>query len=181
MRVLLLGIGNILFGDEGFGVHFAHSIKKNYSFVGEHSVDVIDGGTLAHALIPLFVEYDFVIVFDCLENTQAKEGDVFFFDFKEFLQNNGSISFNGSAHEVEMLQTLQMIDMMGDLPPTKILAIKPKRIDTDPTFNLSPELLEGAKVAEQKLVEFLATLDIKAYKSNNYDLQELALVSYRGF
>ena len=30
MKVLLLGIGNLLFGDEGIGVHFVNYISKKY-------------------------------------------------------------------------------------------------------------------------------------------------------
>lgn len=31
-KILILGIGNILFGDEGIGVHLAHYLKRNFSF-----------------------------------------------------------------------------------------------------------------------------------------------------
>jgi hydrogenase maturation protease len=34
MKVLLLGIGNLLFGDEGIGVHFINYIGKKYRFEG---------------------------------------------------------------------------------------------------------------------------------------------------
>jgi len=32
MRVLVLGIGNVMFGDEGVGVHFVKMMERNYKF-----------------------------------------------------------------------------------------------------------------------------------------------------
>ena len=45
MKILVLGIGNILFGDEGIGVHLSNFLKLNYRFSGENEVDFVDGGT----------------------------------------------------------------------------------------------------------------------------------------
>jgi len=117
LKVLILGIGNVLFGDEGIGPHLANLIEQKYSFSStEHSVDIIDGGTLAQRLIPIITEYDRVLLIDCVQVDDAEIGDVYSFDFDKVPD---CITWNGSAHEVEMLQTLQMIEMMGDLPPVK--------------------------------------------------------------
>ena len=44
MKILVLGIGNILFGDEGIGPHLANLIDEKYEFVSdEHVVDVLEG------------------------------------------------------------------------------------------------------------------------------------------
>lgn len=32
MRILVLGIGNVMFGDEGFGVHFVRWAKECFSW-----------------------------------------------------------------------------------------------------------------------------------------------------
>ena len=66
MKVLLLGIGNLLFGDEGIGVHFINYIGKKYHFEGENTLAIIDGGTLAQRLIPIMVEYDEIIIVDTI-------------------------------------------------------------------------------------------------------------------
>ena len=82
MKILILGIGNILFGDEGIGVHLANFIDEKYEFKGDHQVDIIDGGTLAQRLIPIITDYDKVFVFDCVDVDEANIGDVYFFDFR---------------------------------------------------------------------------------------------------
>lgn len=79
MNILILGIGNILFQDEGMGAHFVHYLDEKYEFKNEqNSVSIVDGGTLAHRLIPLIVKFDHVIVIDCVDALNSKPGDVYF-------------------------------------------------------------------------------------------------------
>ncbi|HSR74305.1 MAG TPA: HyaD/HybD family hydrogenase maturation endopeptidase, partial [Sulfurovum sp.] len=110
MKILVLGIGNLLFGDEGIGVHFVNYIGKNYSFEGEHEIELVDGGTLAQRLIPIMVEYDHLIIIDTINAPGVKAGEVYFFDFDAVPE---AVNWQGSAHEVEMLQTLNMMDLSG--------------------------------------------------------------------
>jgi hydrogenase maturation protease len=176
MKILVLGIGNILFGDEGIGVHLSYYIDEKYSFKN-HQVDILDGGTLAQRLIPIITEYDKVFIFDCVDVDEAKIGDVYFFDFRAVPE---CVSWQGSAHEVEMLQTLQMIEMMGDLPETKIIGVVPYVIGEDTTFTITDEVLKAAKVMEKILIDELKKNGVEVkIKNENVDLQEVARVSYR--
>ncbi len=159
MKILILGIGNILFGDEGIGPHLANLIEQKYSFVsGEHSVDIIDGGTLAQRLIPIITEYDKVVLIDCVNVDDAEIGDVYSFDFDKVPDY---ITWQGSAHEVEMLQTLQMIELMGDLPPVKIVGVIPYVIGENSTFSLTDEMLKASITMEQVIVTYIQSLGIK--------------------
>ena len=80
MNMLILGIGNILFQDEGMGVHFIHYLDEKYEFISdENTLSIVDGGTLAQRLIPEIVKYDEVIVVDCIDADNSKAGDVYFF------------------------------------------------------------------------------------------------------
>ena len=131
MKVLVLGIGNVMFSDEGVGVHLCHLVEQKYAFTSsEHTVDFVDGGTLAERLIPIIAQYDHLVMFDCVDANDGKIGDVYFFDFEDVPD---SISWKGSAHEVEMLQTLTMMDLVGDRPSTKVLGIIPCLLYTSPS------------------------------------------------
>ncbi|STQ84528.1 hydrogenase maturation protease [Helicobacter fennelliae] len=175
----MLGIGNILFGDEGIGVHLANYLKVNYSFSSSsHSIEFIDGGTLAQALIPLIVEYDSVLMLDSVDVADAKIGDVYSFPFNALPKQ---VTWAGSAHEVEMLQTLRLTEILGDLPPLHIVGIVPKIIGEDTTFELSEELLQGAKTMEQEALKYIQNLGFKAQKIDSIPLQEIAYNSYRGY
>jgi len=60
-KVLILGIGNYLMGDEGIGVHLAERIQKETLPIG---VDVLDGGTGGFHLLEYFEIYDHIILVD---------------------------------------------------------------------------------------------------------------------
>ena len=176
MKILILGIGNILFGDEGIGVHLTNYIDEKYEFEN-HQVDLVDGGTLAQRLIPIITEYDKVFIFDCVDVDEAEIGEVYFFDFTDVPE---CVSWQGSAHEVEMLQTLQMIEMLGDLPETKIIGVVPYVIGEDTTFHITDPVQKAAKVMEKVLIDNIKKLgvDVKI-KNENITLDEVKDFSYK--
>lgn len=180
MKVLILGIGNVLFGDEGIGPHLANLIEQKYSFSStEHSVDIIDGGTLAQRLIPIITEYDRVLLIDCVQVDDAEIGDVYSFDFDKVPD---CITWNGSAHEVEMLQTLQMIEMMGDLPPVKIVGVIPYVIGEDSTFSMTDEVVKASILMEKTIIDYIKSFDIAVEKKNNLAIRDISNTTYiKGF
>ena len=177
MKILILGIGNILFGDEGIGPHLANFIEEKYSFSSkEHSVDIIDGGTLAQRLIPIITEYDKVLLIDCVNVDDGEIGDVYSFDFDKVPDY---ITWNGSAHEVEMLQTLQMIEMMGDLPPTKIVGVIPFVIGEDSTFSMTDEVVKASKTMERVIIDYIKSFGIEVIiKQPNLKITDVTANTY---
>nr|WP_314399665.1 HyaD/HybD family hydrogenase maturation endopeptidase [uncultured Campylobacter sp.] len=216
MRVLVLGIGNVMFGDEGVGVHFVKMMERNYKFSPKirakfdsalnlddkfdaSNLDVansnlsgdlasrdgfkfnadganlelkfIDGGTLAMALTPLIAQADVLIVADCISADGGETGDVYFFGYE---QMPPAVSWNGSAHEVEMLETLRLMELAGDLPRTKILGIVPKRIEPM-SFEISSQAKEGANLMEKTLLNELSRLGFNYEKIANFSISDIAL------
>ncbi len=178
MNILILGIGNILFQDEGIGAHFIHYLDEKYEFISSlNSVSIVDGGTLAQRLIPEIIKYDKVFVIDCIDALNSKPGDVYFFDY---LNAPSEIDWQGSAHEVEMLQTLNMIKMNGDLPSTEVLGVIPKRVADDTTFELSPEIINAVITMEDTIIKALKKLDIEVHiKNENLRIEEISMISFK--
>ncbi len=171
MKILALGIGNVMFSDEGVGVHLCHLLEEKYEFTSkEHQLDFIDGGTLAERLIPIISSYDYLIVFDCVDANDGKIGDVYFFDFENVPE---SISFQGSAHEVEMLQTLTMMDMVGDRPPTKIIGIIPEVVDKT-TLKMTNAVKEGSRLMEKIFLKQTNELGFTYSVKKEIDIQDVA-------
>jgi hydrogenase maturation protease len=177
LKILILGIGNILFGDEGIGPHLANLVEEKYTFNStEHSVEVIDGGTLAQRLIPIITEYDRVLLIDCVNVGDGNIGDVYSFDFDKVPDY---ITWNGSAHEVEMLQTLQMIEMMGDLPPTQIVGVIPYVIGEDSTFTMTDEVIKASKTMERVIVDYIKSFGIEVtVKNPNLKITDVTANTY---
>ena len=178
MKILILGIGNILFQDEGIGAHFVHYLDEKYEFISKDcSVSIIDGGTLAQRLISEIIKYDDVIVVDCVDSDNCVAGDVYFFDYRN---TPSYINWQGSAHEIEMLQTLNMIDMNKDLPNTNILGVIPKRVADDTTFDLSDEIINAVNTMEKVILNYLEKLNIEAkIVDKKVKIEDIAQVSFK--
>lgn len=163
-----------MFSDEGVGVHLCRLVEQKYAFSSsEHTLTFIDGGTLAERLIPIIVEYDYLIVLDCVDANDGEIGDVYFFDFENV---PNSITWQGSVHEVEMLQTLSMMDLVGDRPPTKIVGIIPEVIE-DTTLQLTDAVVKGSSVMESVLLKHLVELGFSYQQISDIDIQSVANTS----
>ncbi len=178
MNILILGIGNILFQDEGIGAHFIHYLDEKYEFKSsENTVSIVDGGTLAQRLIPEIIKYEKVFIIDCIDANNSKPGDVYFFDF---LNSPDEIDWQGSAHEVEMLQTLNMIKMNGDLPSTNVLGVIPKRVADDTTFELSEEIIKAVLTMEHTIINAIKDLHIEVeIKKDDITIEEISKISFK--
>ena len=64
-RVLILGIGNLLWADEGFGVRAVEALNCDYEF--PPNVRLMDGGTQGLYLIEHVTSADILIVFDAVD------------------------------------------------------------------------------------------------------------------
>lgn len=63
-RLVVLGLGNVLCGDDGLGVVAVASLRRRYEI--PDSVEVLDGGTLGLALLSQIQESDDVILVDAI-------------------------------------------------------------------------------------------------------------------
>lgn len=63
--ILVLGIGNLLWADEGFGVRAVEEFARRYAC--EESVRVMDGGTQGLYLLPHVQEASRLVVFDAID------------------------------------------------------------------------------------------------------------------
>ena len=177
MKILILGIGNLLFGDEGIGVHFIHYMTQKYRFESQHQVDFLDGGTLAQRLIPIIVGYDRLVIIDTINAIGVEAGEVYFFDFDAVPE---VVNWQGSAHEVEMLQTLTMMDLVGDRPHTMIMGVVPTIIEAT-EFSLSQGVQNAVPLMEKTLLAYLKTLDIDPIQKTQVNIQTILPNSFKAF
>jgi len=63
--IVVLGIGNILWADEGFGVRAVEALHQRWRM--PERVALVDGGTQGMALLPLVEAADRLIVFDAID------------------------------------------------------------------------------------------------------------------
>ncbi|MEJ5260079.1 MAG: hydrogenase maturation protease [Anaerohalosphaeraceae bacterium] len=131
-RTLILGIGNILLGDEGIGVRVIEHLR-NLSL--PDSVDILDGGTSGADLLDTLCSYERVILIDAI-NGNYPPGTIVQMTPDELLPPNPSAL---SLHDLDLPQTLAMAKMLGQAPKDIIIiGIQPEIIAC--TMELSPRL-----------------------------------------
>jgi hydrogenase maturation protease len=78
-RIVVLGIGNLLWADEGFGVRCVEALQRRWVFAPQ--VELIDGGTQGLYLLPQVQAATHLLIFDAIDyglapgTLKAIEGD----------------------------------------------------------------------------------------------------------
>ena len=155
MSAAVIGIGNVLFQDEGIGVFTSKYLETNYTF--EPAIDVIDGGTLGFKLMCFFQEYDEIVILDTI-SIEDDVGSIFCIPGEEML---GMGQYRKTAHEVEVVQMLEICSLLGKMADVTILGIIPEDIET-----VHIGLTEAMKKSFSSYMgTLLKTLESKGYKA----------------
>jgi hydrogenase maturation protease len=165
--IVVLGVGNVLEEDDGVGIYAAAYLDANFSF-SEH-VRIIDGGVEGINLLNLFLDNDHVIILDTI-NLDDAAGSIYNIPSYEL---SGYGLNSGGAHEVGVMQCLDMIELMGlPLPTSNVLGIVPNSI----TFHmgLSEELTGQFETYVTAVLDYLKSCDVEViHKETLYTLQEI--------
>jgi len=122
-KILILGVGNILLGDDGFGVHLVNSLADTSLPL---NVQVLEAGTVSHQLIPLFREIDRLIVVDVVEAGDTP-GSIFRFTPDDMRFPSEQMA---SLHQISLIDVLRMAELTGSKPDTVIIGIQPKDVSS---------------------------------------------------
>ena len=134
--MIILGIGNILQKDDGIGVYASTYIKENYSFSKE--ITIINGGVEGINLFSIFEENDHILILDALQ-LNDEPASIYLIPSTE-LSGHGLNS--GGAHEIGVLQCLDMLELQGKpQPKATILGIIPHHVTFE--IELSDTLKEA--------------------------------------
>ena len=74
MRILVLGVGNILLTDEAIGVHIAEALAERY--ILPDYVEVMDGGTAGMELLDSMAGRDHLIITDAIVTAKSAPGTI---------------------------------------------------------------------------------------------------------
>lgn len=152
-HITILGLGNVILADEGFGVHFVRHLENKY--IMPDNVEIIDGGVMGYVLLDIFERSDLIIVIDCIKLDDAP-GSIYRFTHEEFITK---LPPPTSAHEVKFPDVLIKAEMIGDLPDLIFLCIIPKEYK-DMNLNMTDELKNRMPVMEDLLIAELNRIGI---------------------
>ncbi|MDD1521686.1 MULTISPECIES: HyaD/HybD family hydrogenase maturation endopeptidase [Bradyrhizobium] len=110
-RILVLGIGNILWADEGFGVRVVEEFHRRYTI--DNNVTVLDGGTQGLYLVSFLEQADCLVVFDAIDYG-LPPGQL------ELVRDDEVPKFTGakkvSLHQTGFQEVLSAADFLGRGP-----------------------------------------------------------------
>ncbi len=150
-KILVLGIGNYLMGDEGVGVHIVQKMEKidlpDY-------VEVLDGGTGGFFLMNVFDDYGKVIFLDATMDGK-KGGSItllkpkFAADFPKVL----------SVHDVGLKDMVEALYLQDKLPEMHLITISVEGIQP-----MTIEMTKNVKDSIPKTIDIILQLAEELYQ-----------------
>ncbi len=161
-RVMILGVGNLLLGDDGVGVHLAQWLQGEPTGLPK-GTEVLDGGTFGLDLAPHLKGVTRLIIVDAAAHGSVP-GHVSTWRGEDVSRVFGRPL---SVHQVGVDALLGALTLMGWMPPeVTLVGVEPR--DLEPSVDLSPPVA-AALPAMRELVVVAATADMPGHDPARHD------------
>ncbi len=154
MRAAVIGIGNVLTGDDAVGPYVVRVLEARYEL--PEGVQVIDAGTPGYDLTAFMAGLDGVVLVDAVK-ARGAPGEVRVYDRAELVSKKPILAV--SPHEPGVREALLNADFRGVTPPVvRLVGVIPARTETG--IGLSPEVRAAVRGAVAAVTGELAALGI---------------------
>lgn len=120
---LVLGIGNVLWADEGFGVRAAEALHESYALPGD--VTLMDGGTQGLVLLADVTAHSHVLVLDAIDFADVPGTLRVLHDRDVPVWAGAKLSL----HQQSFMELLAIADILGRFPPhLTLIGVQPERL-----------------------------------------------------
>jgi hydrogenase maturation protease len=141
-KIIIAGIGNLLFTDEGIGVHVIRELSKRKL---PEELELVEIGTATFELTSFMEDKDKVIIVDAILSDDPP-GTIYRLAPNEL--SHSKAKYISSLHQFGISEALECTAQMGYKPEVVIFGITPKDYQS-----LSAELTPELKVSLQRVVE----------------------------
>ncbi|WP_434361232.1 HyaD/HybD family hydrogenase maturation endopeptidase [Parasalinivibrio latis] len=149
-NILILGIGNLLWADEGFGVRAVERLQQRFEF--PDNVKLMDGGCQGVYLIQHVQEADVLVVLDAVDFGLSGGTMTLHFD-KDVPSYLGAKKV--SLHQTGFQEVLALAEMLGHAPQHIMLAgVQPVNME-DYGGSLTEEVKARLDPAGDAVIEYL--------------------------
>jgi len=133
MSILVLGLGNAIMSDDGFGGRAVETLRARFTF--PPSVRLEDGGTLGLDLLPMFEGVEKLLIIDALE-MDAEPGSIFRLEGEEVPR---ALASKVSVHQMGVQDLLAVAELQGHLPGELVVwGVQPQTVEMG--IELSPPI-----------------------------------------
>lgn len=146
MKTLILGIGNVLLGDEGIGVHCIKYLEKQKLPTNVH---LLDGGTGGFHLLEYFQKYSRIIMIDATMDGNPP-GTI------KIISPKFSNEFPNvlSSHDIGLKDLLETATLLGTFPQIILITVSISEIQSM-NLSLSKEVESAIPSIIEKINELL--------------------------
>ena len=151
--IVLLGVGNILLTDEGFGVHVVNQLREDYVF--NPPISILDGGTMGMELLTYMRGMTKLLLVDAINGGDAP-GTVYEFPHEEM---NSYFTEAISVHEVGMQDILRIRALQEDpLEDAVVIGVEPESLELG--LDLSETTQVMVKDVKERILAVLSSWNV---------------------
>lgn len=147
-RIVVLGVGNPLMGDDGFGLVALDHLRTDWLLPDR--VELLDGGTWGMQLLPVFEEAEEILILDAIESHLPPGTPV------ELAKDELPRLFRlrVSPHHVDLEDVLALLEFRGTQPPRiHAMGVNPDQVDWG--MGLSPAVEAAVPAFVDRVVTYL--------------------------
>ena len=147
MKTLILGIGNLLMGDEGVGIHVLRHLQEQDELTG---VDLVDGGTGGFHLLEYFERYERIVLIDAAMDGEPA-GTV------RVIQPRYASDYPTSlaAHDIGLKDLVESAQLLGRSPEIALFTVSIGTL-SDMSLDLSATVAAAVEPAARSVRDWLA-------------------------
>lgn len=124
-RVAVVGVGNLLLGDEGVGVHVVEALGKEYV---PPYLELIDAGTALMDVLGSLRDYERIFLVDALR-AGGSPGSVYRLALPELQERAERGQLTMSLHQSGLLKAVALARLQGvDPEAITVIAVEPKSV-----------------------------------------------------
>lgn len=149
---LVLGLGNPLMGDDGFGLAVLERMRQRRDV--PHSATLVDGGTWGMNLLPEIEGAGRLLLLDAV-NAGKRPGSIIRLERNELPR---WLSLKISPHQVDLREVLALAELRGTLPPDAVaMGVQPLRVEMH--LGLSPVVASRVEDVTDLAIRLLVAWD----------------------
>ena len=148
-KTLIMGIGNLLMGDEGAGIHVIHQLQEDKELA---DIEIIDGGTGGVQLLDFFLSNDLVILVDAAMDrrepgTMTRLKPIYSQDYPKTMM----------VHDIGLKNILDALHLLGKKPEILLFTISISKVDKI-GMSLSPKIRSVVPRVAEKIKTYFESV-----------------------
>lgn len=146
-----MGIGNLLMGDEGAGIHVIRQLQKNEELA---DIEIIDGGTGGVQLLDFFLSNDLVILVDAAMDqrepgTLTRLKPIYSTEYPKTIM----------VHDIGLKNILDALHLLDKNPELVLFTISISKVDKI-GMSLSPKIQSVVPQAAEKIKTYFESVTV---------------------